>query len=132
LLSEEFAHLKLSCSDKYVGTGEEDYLYTSEDGGKTWTTHIMPPSSATLSDFYTRMIFFDSNYGLLLGREMWRTEDGGRTWQHINTVTWNGQFSFVDRLHGWAVAESEDGEIALVYTTNGGETWNMLIPVESE
>lgn len=79
-----------------------------------------------------RLIFFNANYGLLLGREMWRTEDGGRTWQHINTVTWDGQFSFIDRWRGWAIAESEGGENALVYTTNGGETWKMLNPVEVE
>ncbi len=131
LLSEEVARLKIACSDKKVGVGDIDYIYSTEDGGITWTTHAMPQSAATMSDYYTQMIFFDENHGLLLGRNMWRTDDGGRTWQYINTVSWDGQFSFVDHSHGWAIARNED-EIALVNTSNGGDTWQILHPVIAE
>ncbi len=63
---------------------------------------------------------------------LFQTMDGGKNWERINTVTWDGQFSFVDPWYGWAVAGSEAGEIALVYTTNGGEAWKILNPVETE
>ena len=124
LLTEEIVRLKVACSNRY-GEGQEpvDYLFATEDGGITWTTHELPSSSG-------RMIFFDKHHGLLLGREMWRTEKGGATWERINTVIWDGQFSFIDPWYGWAIAESEAGEIALVVTTNGGETWKILNPVE--
>lgn len=131
LSTDKIVHLQLSCY-QYEGDaspgpkpGPKDYVYASEDGGLTWTIHELPSSSG-------RMLFFDKYHGLLLDREMWRTEDGGSTWEHINTVTWDGQFSFIDPWYGWAVTESEEGETALVATTNGGETWKILTPVEAE
>ena len=102
-----------------------DYIYASEDNGTTWQTYVLPVSSEEMD---TQLKFFDPDHGLLLGRTIWRTEDAGETWQEINSVTWDGQFSFVDRDHGWAIARSED-ETALVYTTNGGETWEVIHPV---
>jgi hypothetical protein len=45
-------------------------------------------------------------------------------------VNWDGQFSFVDDLHGWAVARNEQ-EIALVRTQNGGTSWSILKPVSA-
>jgi photosystem II stability/assembly factor-like uncharacterized protein len=59
---------------------------------------------------------------------MYRTLDGGKTWAHIKTVAWDAQFSFVDSQHGWAIARA-DNEVALVYTSNGGELWSILDPV---
>ncbi len=127
LINDQIVRLQLACYqyESDATPGPKDYVYASEDGGLTWTTHELPSSSG-------RMIFFDKHHGLLLGREMWRTENGGATWERINTVIWDGQFSFVDPWYGWAIAESEAGEIALVVTTNGGETWKILNPVEIE
>jgi len=102
-----------------------DYFYASEDGGVTWQTYVLPVSSEEID---TQLMFFDPDHGLLLGQTMWRTEDAGETWQQINSVTWDGQFSFVDRYHGWAIARSDD-EIALVYTTDGGVSWQIIHPV---
>lgn len=130
LLTEETVRLKLACSqyDENQEPGAIDFLYATEDGGISWDTFELPMASASMEDYYTRMIFFDADQGLLLGREMWRTADGGKTWQHINTVTWDGQFSFVDRSHGWAIARADDVAV-LVYTINGGEDWQVLSPM---
>ena len=100
------------------------YLYATENGGEDWETHELP--SVVLASEST-LIFFDAENGLLLGREIYRTEDAGQTWQHVKTVSWDGQFSFVDSLHGWAVARSGEA-IALVKTYNGGSTWVELDP----
>jgi photosystem II stability/assembly factor-like uncharacterized protein len=45
-------------------------------------------------------------------------------------VDWLGQFSFVDEMRGWAVARSADAS-ALVRTTDGGRTWELLEPIVS-
>ena len=74
------------------------------------------------------MIFVNETDGMLFGREMFRTTDAGVTWIPINTVNWDGEFSFVDPWLGWAIARNED-ERALVYTEDGGETWQILDPV---
>jgi photosystem II stability/assembly factor-like uncharacterized protein len=100
------------------------YLYATENGGEDWETHELPP--AVLATEST-LIFFDAENGLLLGREIYRTDDAGETWQHVKTVSWDGQFSFVDPLHGWAVARSGEA-LALVKTSNGGSTWVELDP----
>lgn len=140
LLPEGIVRVKLACGWYYGGDDKPapiDYLYASEDGGLTWTAHELPPSLATMvghawnwSD--NPMIFLDADHGLLLGREIYRTADGGATLQRVNSVDWDGQFSFIDRWRGWVVATGEGGVMALLYTTNGGETWKMLNPVEVE
>ncbi len=127
LLTDDVVRLKLACSQYESDAKPEavDYIFASEDGGITWQTYVLPVSSEEMD---TQLKIFDPDYGLLLGRTMWRTEDAGETWQQINSVTWEGQFSFVDRYHGWAIARSDD-EIALVYTTDGGVSWQIIHPV---
>jgi len=104
--------------------GFTNYVYTTENGGEDWETHELPP--VVLASEST-LIFFDAENGLLLGREIYRTDDAGETWEPIKTVSWDGQFSFVDPLHGWAVARSGEA-IALVKTSNGGSAWVELDP----
>jgi len=126
LLTENVVRLKLSCSQYEPDAKPEavDYIYASEDLGETWETYVLPVSSEEMD---TQLKFFDPDYGLLLGRTMWRTEDAGETWQQINSVTWDGQFGFVDRDHGWAIARS-GVETALVYTVDGGASWQIIHP----
>ncbi len=45
----------------------------------------------------------------------------------IKSVTWDGDYSFVNPTTGWAVARNED-EIALVNTTDGAATWEIIDP----
>lgn len=100
------------------------YLYTSQDGGATWTTVRLPDkvlaSQATL-------FYFDSDHALLLGRDIYKSEDGGRTWSFVQSVYWDGQFSFVDAQHGWAVVRA-NGQVALVQTSDGARTWSEIKP----
>jgi photosystem II stability/assembly factor-like uncharacterized protein len=106
-------------SDAFTG-----YLYASEDGGETWNARDLPPD-VLASDY--QLIFFDGSQGLLLGRKMYRTEDAGLTWSPVKTVAWDGQFSFVDPLQGWAIARSGTA-IAFVRTLDGGFSWFEVEP----
>lgn len=45
----------------------------------------------------------------------------------VKVVNWQGDFFFLDARHGWAVARNGE-EIALVVTTDGGQTWDLLRP----
>jgi photosystem II stability/assembly factor-like uncharacterized protein len=74
------------------------------------------------------LFYFDANHALLLGRDIYQSANGGQTWSFVQPVNWDGQFSFVDPLHGWAVG-GEVGKIALVNTVNGGRTWVLIKPV---
>ena len=69
----------------------------------------------------------NSNEGWALRRNIYFTKDGGNSWTKVKTVNWDGQFSFVSKHLGWAVARNE-GEIALVRTTDDGNLWVQLEP----
>jgi hypothetical protein len=127
MLSAQSVRLLMSCFDyytppkKYIG-----YLYSSEDAGKSWT--LLPLPEKVVGNNST-LIFFDAENCLLLGRDLYQSNDGGKTWSFIKSVSWDGQFSFVDAQTGWAIASNENHEKALVQTVNGGKNWAKLDPV---
>jgi len=131
LLSTDSIRMLVGCFD-YFDPPQQfvSYLYASDDGGFTWETILLP--DPVLASQYT-LIYFglpaSSRHGaLLLGREIYSSTDDGRTWEHVKTVNWDGQFSFVDSLRGWAIASSSEG-VALVSTADGGRTWALIKPV---
>ncbi len=114
-----------SFKSEFAPTEFRGWLYATDDSGSSWTTYELP-SGVNPSDY--ELIFFDLDHALLLGRAMYRTGDGGQTWERVKAVAWDGQFSFVDSQVGWAVARSGDAT-ALVKTVNGGATWLDLHPL---
>lgn len=102
---------------------EHVYLYSTRDGGETWDSNPSPAG---------RLSFAAGESGWVLGRDLYHTTDGAQTWAKVKTVNWDGQFSFVNELLGWAVARSETDAgtlIALVQTTDGGKNWFEIHPV---
>ena len=67
--------------------------------------------------------------GLTTG-EIWRTYDGGATWQKTNTrpnlIAPIRDFTFKDSLTGWLCQSQTAGYPAVYMTTDGGITWNPL------
>lgn len=112
-------HLESGQLDRFTG-----YLYATENGGQDWDAHRLP-GDVLASDY--ELFFLDPTNAVVLGRQMYQTNDGGETWVHIKTVSWDGQFSFVSPTYGWAVARSGD-DIALLRTFDGGRTWAALQP----
>jgi photosystem II stability/assembly factor-like uncharacterized protein len=126
LLSASSVRLLVGCFDAHEPPQQfVSYLYASDDGGATWSIYPLPADVLASND---TLIFFGAGTALLLGRDMYATKDGGRTWLQIKTVNWDGQFSFVDPSNGWAVATA-NGQIALVKTVNGGVKWTEIKPV---
>ena len=95
-----------------------NYIYTTQDGGETWESHLYPGGELSLLNPRTAFAF---------DRHIHQTLDGGQSWEFVKTVQWDGQFNFVSEQIGWAVAREGDA-LALVSTTNGGRTWNLLKP----
>ena len=122
LFGPESGSLVVTCLlDSAGGPQEQSYLYATSDGGATWRNSIYPGG-----DLY----LLDPDRGWALSTDSYWTEDGGVTWTMIQTVDWVGQFSFVDEMLGWAVAQSVD-ESALARTLDGGRTWELLEPIIS-
>lgn len=94
------------------------YLYTTQDGGVTWSSKPYPAGT---------LLFVDPLNGWALSRDIYRTADGGLTWTLANTVHWDARFNFITPQVGWAASYTET-EYALVGTTDGGAHWAMLEP----
>jgi hypothetical protein len=97
------------------------YIYKTSDRGGSW-------EHTRLSSPVDSLLFLDGETGWAFGRDHYRSTDGGTTWELFRSVNWDGDFSFIDTLNGWAVARNE-GEIALVVTENGGDSWKIIKPV---
>ncbi len=118
--SPQSALLGVSCMN-FNNDSSVNFIYTSLDNGATWQTRPYPGGQ----------LFFPTGNAstiLALGKEIRLSTDGGVSWTLVGTVIWDGQFDFVSTQIGWAVARNE-GEIALVYTTNGGDIWLELSPI---
>jgi len=125
LHSAQSIQMLMGCFDYYSPPKKfTSYLYSSPDGGTTWTTVHLPAKVQASLD---TLIYFDLNHALLLGRDIYQSADGGQTWSFVQTVNWDAQFTFVDPLHGWAVGGAP-GEVALVNTINGGRNWALIDP----
>jgi photosystem II stability/assembly factor-like uncharacterized protein len=126
MLSAQLIRLLVGCFDAYDPPRQfRSYIYISQDGGMSWKTILLPEKVLASAD---RLFFFDANHALLAGRDSYQSTDGGKTWTLIQTVYWDGQFSYVDALHGWAVG-GETGKVVLVTTINGGRSWVLIKPV---
>jgi len=107
----------------------QDGLLASADGGRSWESRPLPPGQR----FADAAWFLDADHGWYLNldaiegtglpRDLYRTLDGARSWQHI----WHGISGiaqppvFADARHGWMVAD-----LTLLATSDGGESWTPL------
>ncbi|HZU69870.1 MAG TPA: hypothetical protein VFA09_21555 [Ktedonobacteraceae bacterium] len=115
-------------------------LYTTHDGGKTWTQTAVP-FDVTSADF------IDMNHALAMASDsrskmVYTTSDGWHHWTqlHLNApfqLVYN--FSFVSPTLGWALANNitrtgppgsinlrKGDTIAMLKTTDGGKTWQEI------
>lgn len=114
----DLGHLTVLCTDYNQATPSVVYyIYSTQDGGTTWTSASYPGNS---------LYFFSSSVGWAASPKMHATTDGGQTWKAISDVTWVPQLDFVSEQLGWAVARS-DTQMALVKTSNGGASWTILV-----
>jgi len=71
--------------------------------------------------------------GLSTGLELYRTTDGGTSWQDEGSVTSGGSagdelVDFLDASHGWReVIAPTAGMVSLAVTNSGGKTWNSIV-----
>lgn len=102
------------------------YLYKTSNGGISW--EIMEAPTGDLY-FINEQVVYSLHRDYSPNREIYRSEDGGASWVEVKTVFWKGQFSFINRDTAWVVAyDWEDDEYALVKTTDGCNTFEIIMP----
>ena len=101
--------------------GEAGAIYTTHDGGESWTKLRSPVRRLLLGG-----TFIDDDRGWIVGAgaTIIQTSDGGETWYQslLPQVEKSVRFtavSFVDNRKGWAVGSGG----SIYRTLNGGRTW---------
>lgn len=124
------------------GTNGEMVLEFSRttDGGDTWTPGTITgvPSSYQLSsicgvsgDIAYASFFNNSPSGGDYGG-IYKTEDGGATWNHQSTALFNTSSSFPnvvymwDENNGWCMGDPADDYMEMYTTTDGGANWERV------
>jgi len=109
-------------------------VWSTSDEGNSW--QLVSASPEKDKDFYLpqQLIFVDELHGWLVGISMvWRTADGGRTWQERFSVGSNSE-ERIGRLYRGAFVGPESGWLAssggvVIQTNDGGTSWKTLTPV---
>jgi photosystem II stability/assembly factor-like uncharacterized protein len=96
-------------------------VVSTEDGGAHWSlAQVKEPGLA--------LFLLDEKLGWMASaKRIWKTLDGGHTWQKQRSLQDVQRLYFLTAQHGWAVAENKK-----IYETNdGGEKW-VEIPAAAE
>ncbi|ORX23047.1 photosystem II stability/assembly factor-like protein [Thermoanaerobacterium sp. PSU-2] len=91
-------------------------ILKTTDGGKTWIE--LPKMNVNIENI--KFVTVDRGYGTHEGK-LYITNDGGQTWESINTKIKIDSYDFVDQYHGFASYNN-----SIYYTRDGGISWNFV------
>jgi photosystem II stability/assembly factor-like uncharacterized protein len=111
--------------------GSGIYLYSSPDGGRSWSDPQLLRRAAS-GQFVTWRLFDASHWWAAIGRTVWATSDGGKQWSswdaELPTDFRFSRLSLATPREGWAIAlsDSRGPTTMLLRTTDGGAHWAVV------
>jgi photosystem II stability/assembly factor-like uncharacterized protein len=113
-------------------------IMKTTDGGASWSTLL-----STVNERYGNLHFHDELHGIAVTpepfqqrkAEVYRTEDGGVTWNKVGTqlparFPIDNTLTFLDESNGWFAssntAGSDPSEATIFRTTDGGDSWSEV------
>lgn len=145
-LKGDLVAVYFTSSDKGWVAGDDGYLASTTDGGRTWTQYPLN-TTENINEIYFRN---EDNGYLVAGRKMFITRDAGRSWQDIRIYR-SGEFGaaqpdflsirFSDKKRGYVIGSlfkrvGKDDIVVdslLMRTEDGGETWKRIaLPTKVE
>ncbi|MBL8051393.1 MAG: hypothetical protein JNM46_09235 [Anaerolineales bacterium] len=130
--------INIEMIDERNGWGvTEEEIIRSDDGGVTWYNVTPPDLRETGYSVFTYFLdennawvqIADNNNYPFVGF-LYRTRDGGLTWQEFETPFSAGDLEFIDENNGWILADLGIGAgsmaVSVFQTNNGGETWERV------
>ena len=120
-----------------TGSGNQEYTRTT-DGGITWVPGTVSSAVSTydwscfaaVDDQTAWAMLYDAGTGL--HGYIYRTDDGGQTWNQQGANLYQASASFADVIYFWddstgvAVGDPVSNEFEIYTTNDGGTTWNAV------
>ena len=113
----------------------EERIIRTNDGGVTW--YNVTPGNLADAGYLVHTSFLDATTAWVQfpdmnkypnGGKLYRTIDGGLTWETFTTPFSGGSLHFVDANNGWMMADLGVGAgsmaVSIFQTSDGGKTWN--------
>lgn len=98
-------------------------FFTTRDSGATWE-----PSPPFESKGKPLLGAVDAaHWWVLSDSKLYFSSDSGAKWTTVSDLEGAIQVQFVDLTVGWALVESNN-RVALLRTTDGGQTWSKIFP----
>ena len=137
-LIESPSLINIQMLDENIGWGvSEENVVRTDDGGVTWYD-VTPPNFAD-GGYLATADFYDADHAWVQipdmnqypnGGSLYRTVDGGVTWESNSTPFSGGTFKFIDENNGWVMADLGVGAgsmaVSIFQTSDGGVTWERM------
>ena len=114
-------------------TGQNNHVFTSQDGGKTWQDKSVPSSINT--DFRDIEVF-NKDTAIVMGAGtgeqsvLYKTQDAGSSWQLLyqnqHPQGFFNSIAFWNDSTGLLMADPIDGYFVIKKTIDGGKTWRRI------